>query len=138
MVKFVQERPGRFRMSGQILLVDDNHIQSTTRRAILESAGHEVDIAPDGQSALDLLSSTDMDVRLIISDHLMPVMSGHEFVAELRKRGYAIPVVVLSGFPDAEPEYEGLNVIFRLKPLDPDHLLRLTNELMGRDMRRSA
>src|SRR5271168_182691 len=108
-------------MSVRILLVDDNHIQSATRRAILEGAGWEVCIAPHGQQALELLSDpeTSKSIGLVITDHLMPVMTGREFVAELRRRGFTLPVVVLSGFPDAEPCYEGLNVVFRLKPFDP-------------------
>jgi FixJ family two-component response regulator len=61
----------------------------------------------------------------------MPVMSGPEFVAELRRRGFTLPVVVLSGLPDAESAYEGLNVVFRLKPCDPDSLIRLVQELLG-------
>jgi CheY-like chemotaxis protein len=137
-VKLFREWPGQLRMSGQILLVDDNQIQSTTRRAILEGAGFAVNVAPNGQAALELLANAEADIGLIISDHMMPVMSGQEFVTELRNRGLSLPVVVLSGFPDAEAEYEGLDVIFRLKPLDPEHLIRLSHELLGVDTRRSA
>ncbi|MGC2399156.1 MAG: response regulator [Acidobacteriaceae bacterium] len=118
--------------------MDDNQIQSTTRRAILESVGHVVCIAPQGQKALELLSDPEADIGLIISDHLMPIMSGSEFVAELRSRGFTLPVVVLSGFPDAESEYECLDVTFRLKPMDPEDLIRLTHKLLGERMRRSA
>ena len=127
-------------MSGRILLVDDNHIQSATRRAILEGCGHEVCIAPEGRQALELLSEPEIveSVGLVITDHLMPVMSGPEFVSELRRRGFTIPVVVLSGFPDAETSYEGLDVIFRLKPLDPARLIQLVGDLLGECMRRSA
>jgi CheY-like chemotaxis protein len=127
-------------MSGRILLVDDNHIQSATRRAILEGCGCEVCIAPEGRQALELLSEPEIveSVGLVITDHLMPVMSGPEFVSELRRRGFTIPVVVLSGFPDAETSYEGLDVIFRLKPLDPARLIQLVGDLLGECMRRSA
>ena len=126
--------------SVRILLVDDNHIQSATRQAILEGAGRDVCIAQQGQQALELLSEpgTSSPLGLVITDHLMPVMSGPEFVTELRRRGYTFPVVVLSGFPDAEPAYQGLNVIFRLKPFDPDSLIRLVQDLLGECMRRSA
>jgi CheY-like chemotaxis protein len=77
-------------MSVRILLVDDNHIQSATRQAILEGAGREVCRAQQGQQALELLSEsgTASPVGLVITDHLMPVMSGPEYVAELRRRGY--------------------------------------------------
>jgi CheY-like chemotaxis protein len=127
-------------MSVRILLVDDNHIQSATRRAILEGSGREVCIATQGQQALELLSEPQSSppIGLVITDHLMPVMSGAEFVAELRRRGYTLPVIVLSGLPDAEAAYQGLDVVFRLKPFDPDSLIRLVQDLLGECMRRSA
>jgi DNA-binding NtrC family response regulator len=127
-------------MSVRILLVDDNHIQSATRQAILEGAGREVCMAQQGQQALELLSEsgTASPLGLVITDHLMPVMSGPEFVTELRRRGFTLPVIVLSGFPDAESAYQGLNVVFRLKPFDPDSLIRLVRDLLGECMRRSA
>jgi CheY-like chemotaxis protein len=126
-------------MSVRILLVDDNHVQSATRRAILEGCGREVSIAPQGQRALELLEEpTAQEFGLVITDHLMPVMSGPEFVAELRRRGFKVPVLVLSGLPEAEAAYVGLDVIFRLKPFDPESLIRLVQELLGECMRRSA
>ena len=127
-------------MTSRILLVDDNHIQSATRRAILEGCGRDVNIAQQGQQALELLDQPDatQSIGLIITDHLMPVMSGPEFVAEVRRRGITLPVIVLSGLPDAESNYQGLDVIFRLKPFDPDSLIRLVQDLLGECMRRSA
>src|ERR1700677_3422951 len=98
--------------SSRILLVDDNHIQSATRRAILEGSGREVCIGLEGQRALELLNETETSnpIGLVVTDHLMPVMSGPEFVTELRRRGFTLPVIVLSGLPDAESGYEGVNV----------------------------
>ena len=127
-------------MTSRILLVDDNHLQSATRRAILEVSGREVCIAQEGRQALEILNETEPShpIGLIVTDHLMPVMSGPEFVAEVRRRGFTLPVIVLSGLPDAESAYEGLNVVFRLKPCDPDSLIRLVQELLGDCMRRSA
>lgn len=128
------------RMSARILLVDDNHIQAATRRAILESCGREVCMAQQGQQALELLSDGEIakSIGLIITDHLMPVMSGPQFVSELRRRGITLPVVVLSGLPEAESAYEGLDVAFRLKPFDPQSLIKLVQETLGECMRRSA
>jgi CheY-like chemotaxis protein len=118
--------------------VDDNHIQSATRKAILEGCGREVRVALEGRKALEFLNESESRIDLIITDHLMPVMSGPEFVAELRGRGVGLPVIVLSGLPDAEEAYEGLDVIFRVKPFDPASLIRLVDELLGSSMRRSA
>jgi DNA-binding NtrC family response regulator len=139
-IKVYREVIGPLGMSVRILLVDDNHIQSATRRAILEGAGQEVCIAQQGQQALGLLSEpeTAHPIGLVVTDHLMPVMSGPEFVTELRRRGYTLPVIVLSGFPDAESSYQGLNVVFRLKPFDPESLIGLVQDLLGECMRRSA
>jgi len=127
-------------MNSRILLVDDNHIQSATRRAILEGCGRDVNLAQHGRQALELLDQPDtlQGIGLIITDHLMPVMSGPEFVAEVRRRGFTLPIIVLSGLPDAESNYQGLDVIFRLKPFDPDSLIRLVQDLLGECMRRSA
>src|SRR6201996_4604970 len=125
-------------MSKHILLVDDNRLQSATRRAVLEGSGWEVSIAPQGQQALELLNDpeTAKSIGLIITDHLMPVMTGLEVVKEMRRPGVLLPVVVLSGFPDAETCYDGLNIIFRLKPFDPASLIELVRELLGECMRR--
>ena len=127
-------------MNSRILLVDDNHIQSATRRTILEVSGREVCTALEGRQALEILKEAEASnpIGLIVTDHLMPVMSGPAFVAEVRRRGFTLPVIVLSGLPDAESAYEGLNVVFRLKPFEPDSLIRLAKELLGECMRRSA
>jgi CheY-like chemotaxis protein len=125
-------------MTPRILLVDDNHLQSATRRAILEVSGREVCNALEGRQALEILNETSNSIGLIVTDHLMPVMSGPEFVTEVRRRGFTLPVIVLSGLPDAESAYEGLNVVFRLKPCDPEGLIQLVQQLLGECMRRSA
>jgi CheY-like chemotaxis protein len=125
-------------MASRILLVDDNHIQSATRRSILEVSGRQVCTALQGAHALELLNNPENSIGLIVTDHLMPVMSGPEFVTEVRRRGFTLPIVVLSGLPDAESAYDGLNVVFRLKPCEPESLIRLVQELLGDCMRRSA
>ena len=61
----------------------------------------------------------------------MPGMSGAEFVRELRKTRPKLPVLVISGMEEAESEYEGMNVLFRLKPLLPENLLASVQSLIG-------
>ncbi len=46
----------------------------------------------------------------MITDHLMPGMSGSEFVRALRRTHPTLPVLVISGLEEAEQEYTGLNV----------------------------
>ena len=124
----------------QILLVDDNEIQAATRSAILTRSGLHVAIARNVQDALALLDRSEVQasIRLLVTDHLMPGMNGPELVRRLRPLLHTLPVLVLSGLPDAEREYEGLNVTFRVKPLHPEALIQLTSRLLADTELRSA
>ena len=108
-----------------ILLVDDNALQAASRQAILQRAGYSVLIALDPTIALKQLRYDDFPepIGAIITDHVMPEMSGAEFVRELRRSHAGMPVMVLSGLDEAEREYAGMNVRFLLKPLAPGLLL---------------
>ena len=123
-----------------ILLVDDDPIQAATRRAILTRSGNEVVIASGGQKGLSLLDDVEFaqNVGMVITDHLMPGMNGFQFVTELRRRFPTLPILVLSGLPDGEPEYAGLNVLYRLKPLAPEELIQLTQSIPGSALGRTA
>ena len=48
-----------------------------------------------------------------------------QFVRELRQENDWVPVIVLSGLAEAESEYEGLDVVFRQKPVPPPELIAL-------------
>ncbi len=114
----------------QVLLVDDNPVQLQVRETILRHAGFRVAIATSAESALALLRTASQHVGLVVTDHIMPGTSGSEFVSRLRARDEVMPVIVLSGLPDAEQEYEGLNVAFRVKPLPPAELIELVRQRM--------
>lgn len=124
----------------QILLVDDNAIQAAARRAILTKAGRRVLFAESGAVALKMLADEEFaaQIALIITDHLMPEMNGPEFVRRLREMMPETPVVVLSGLPDAEAEYESGDVEFHLKPVLPDALIRLVNDLLDGSVAQTA
>jgi DNA-binding response OmpR family regulator len=55
----------------------------------------------------------------------MPQATGSEFVKLVRQINPRVPVIVISGLPEAEGEYDGLNVIFRQKPCPPPELISL-------------
>jgi CheY-like chemotaxis protein len=123
-----------------ILLVDDNPVQAATRKAILTFSGNQVSVATNAQEALTLLENPDFakNINLIITDHLMPHMNGPQFVARLRLQLPNVPVLVLSGLPDAEAEYDGMNILYRLKPLDPEELIGLAQSLPTSALGRTA
>jgi len=115
-----------------ILLIDDNAVQAATRQTILKRAGYYVIAVLSPQRALEQLQNHEFpaEIKLVITDHLMPGMMGAEFVRELRKTYPTMPVLVISGLEEAEDEYKTLDVLFRMKPLLPDHLLASVHRLM--------
>lgn len=115
-----------------ILLIDDNAIQATIRQAILRRAGYYVIAALDPARALEQFLNDKFPavIDAVITDHVMPVMNGSEFVRELRKTHPDLPVMVISGLEEAECEYAGLHVRFLLKPLMPDLLLANLRNLL--------
>ena len=115
-----------------ILLIDDNAIQAATRQTILKRAGYFVIPVLNPQRALQQFRENDFpaEINLVITDHIMPGMSGAEFVREMRTLHPTLPVMVISGLEEAEQEYAGMNVQFRLKPLLPDNLLASVDRLI--------
>ena len=120
-------------MTANLLLIDDNAVQAATRQTILRRAGYLVIAALNPARALEQIQSGDLaeEIRLVITDHLMPGMSGADFVRALRTTHPSLPVLVISGLEEAEQEYAGLQVTFRMKPLLPENLLEVVGELVG-------
>ena len=116
-----------------ILLVDDNAVQATVRQAILKRNGYAVITVLNPVRALEQLRSGDFlsEIHLIITDHIMPDMSGSTFVREIRKMQAQMPVLVISGLEDAVLEYEGLKIEFRVKPVQPEDLLDCVQQMAG-------
>jgi DNA-binding response OmpR family regulator len=116
-------------MTANLLLIDDNAVQAATRQTILRRAGYFVIAALNPARALEQIQSGDLpeEIGLVITDHL----SGADFVRALRRTHPQLPVLVISGLEEAEQEYAGLNVTFRMKPLLPDNLLETVKQLVG-------
>ena len=123
-------------MNAEVLLVDDNPIQAATRQAILSLPGRAVAVAEGARQALEMLEDEQLlsSIGLVITDHWMPDINGPQFVDLLRRRLPIVPVLVLSGLPDVEAEYAGLDVIFRVKPIAPAQLMALVDSLLDEPM----
>ena len=85
------------RTRGTVLVVDDEAPVLEVLRRYLTRAGYQIQVAPNGAAALQLLHSGPVP-DLIVLDLMMPVMSGFEVLGTLRaNRGWAgIPVIVLT------------------------------------------
>ena len=118
-------------MARRVLLIDDSPLQLRVREAVLRDAGFAVCIATTAEGALALLR-TDVGntIGTVVTDHVMPDVSGAEFVKQIRAIQPQVPVIVITGLPDAEGEYEGLDVSFRTKPIAPPDLIDLVHRNM--------
>ncbi len=91
----------------KLLLVEDEVKLATTLKSGLDESGFQVTIQFEALSALELLKSTTFDV--IVSDIAMPLMSGLQFVKEVRKIDQQTPILILSAFDSIENKIEGFN-----------------------------
>lgn len=83
-----------------ILVVDDDLLAAELTGMVLEEAGHSTVLAENAMDASAQLDS-DPGIELVISDLNMPLVSGLEFLRELRSQGVTLPFILLSG-DDAE------------------------------------
>jgi signal transduction histidine kinase/DNA-binding response OmpR family regulator len=93
-------------LRGRLLLVEDNPINQNVARGILEHAGMEVDVADNGQAAVDRLRQAGSDYDLVLMDVQMPVMDGYAATRLIRQElGLRLPIIAMSaGVMAAEQE----------------------------------
>jgi len=99
-----EDRPSReahsFRM-GRILLAEDNELNQEIATAILTEAGFTVDVAANGQLAVETLESSDPDrYQLVLMDIQMPVMDGYTAAQAIRalpdRRLASVPILAMT------------------------------------------
>ena len=81
-----------------ILCVDDEVTPLAIRKFVLQKAGFHVITAGSAKDALEILKTT--DVHLVISDHLMPEMTGAQLAAHVKRMHPKMPFMILSGVND--------------------------------------
>ena len=81
-------------MAQRILIVDDDPSTLTGLRALLTAWGYDVETAVNGRAALEKIASA--HPAAVITDVVMPVMSGLELLDAVRSRRPSMPVIVLT------------------------------------------
>jgi two-component system, chemotaxis family, sensor kinase CheA len=106
-----QKPKAKARARRQVLVVDDSLSTRTLEKNILETAGYRVTLATNGAEALGLLKSNG-GVDLIVSDILMPQMTGLELTAAVKKdsRLKKIPVVLVTSLDSRDDKERGIEV----------------------------
>jgi signal transduction histidine kinase/PleD family two-component response regulator len=119
-------------MGRKILVVEDNEDVAETLTELLEHLGHVVRVAHDGPAALQIPDSFIPDLALL--DIGLPVMDGYELARRVRERRELrnVVLVALSGYgqeSDRERSRQAGFVAHLVKPVDPDHLRQVIDEL---------
>lgn len=117
-------------MGATILLVEDNAINILVAKTFLESWGAVIDVAENGQQAVDKLDTARH--KLVLMDLHMPVMDGYTAIRTIRDKGISIPIIALTAsLPnEVENEIKGLDINgFVLKPFVPDELFKKVQQL---------
>jgi len=120
------------------LVVDDDPATRIIGKALLESLGHEVLEAADGESAVRLLRGGDA-IHLVVLDLGLPGLSGRQVLADVRGNvaTAGISVVVLTGSQEPEAEMEVMDAgadDYLRKPLDPSRFLSRVKAALRRTM----
>jgi two-component system response regulator AtoC len=117
----------------RILIADDDEETRAILSRVLEDEGYTVETAPDGRIALEMATTAPPD--LLITDMIMPGLTGWSLFARMRRQVSTLPIILLSGAATGVPQHETSlpdHAVFLRKPLEIDHLLEIVaHMLMG-------
>lgn len=136
------ERPERMHTENGnelVLLVEDDEQVRTLVRRILGHHGYEVLEADGVEKALALFEQYEDSIDLLLTDVVMPRMSGRELAERLLRSHGALKVLYMSGYTEDVASRHGVvesSAAFLLKPLTPRALLRKVREVL--DAKRAA
>ena len=119
----------------RVLLVEDEDVVRRLARRALESKGYTVVDAASAQEALDIVERDDGRFDLLLTDVIMPGMSGRELAERLRARWSRLRVLYTSGYTANElPENLDLDAGFIPKPFTPESLTRVVRERLDKPL----
>lgn len=121
-------------VSGPVLLVEDQDQVRLYAAEVLRGAGLEVVVCSNAAEALTTLADTAIHVAVLVTDLVMPGMSGRDLAAQARQIRPQLPVVFMSGYAEIGPsasELEVLGARFLQKPFTPDQLESAVRSEMG-------
>lgn len=120
----------------RVLIVDDEELILRTLKNALESAGHKVTTAYNGEKALAYMRAEPFDI--VVTDIIMPQKEGIETIREIRRQDDAIPIIAASGGGQFGRERllnmaEALGASASIaKPFRPRDLIALIESELGR------
>jgi PAS domain S-box-containing protein len=119
----------KVKRSAVILFVDDDPLIAMSTTEMLEDLGHHVIGASSGLHALDIIRS-EQPIDLMMTDHVMPGMTGIELAAASRQLRPSLPILLATGYADL-PEGAQLDLPRLAKPYHQDQLRDRLDQLLG-------
>jgi two-component system, cell cycle sensor histidine kinase and response regulator CckA len=117
-----------------ILLAEDASAVRAVAQEILKRLGYTVLVANDGRSALELAGTRTDTIHLLITDVIMPEMSGRQLADRLKEQRPGLKVLFVSGYTDDAIVRHGMlepGIAFLQKPFTPQTLARKVREVLG-------
>ena len=117
----------------RLLLAEDERDMSNVLTTILKHSGYEVDLAENGQEALDLSMKNNYDC--MVMDIMMPVMDGYELVRSLRKKSVMTPVLMITArdaFDDMRLGFLSGTDDYMVKPINVSEMVLRVGALLRR------
>lgn len=117
-----------------LVVEDDAGVRSLVRRLLL-TRGYSVLEASHGEEALTLVDESRVAPNLVITDIVMPGMTGRELASRLAVKRPGIPVLLVSGYVDNDSRAVGWidsDIDFMQKPFAPAGLLNKVREMLDR------
>ena len=122
------------RGAGTILLVEDDDGVRTTATRVLERAGYTIYSAANGGEAVAIHDRIGHRIDLLLTDMIMPEMSGGELVTRIREREPNVAVLVMSGYTEQTSLRQSLidsGSVFIQKPFTPEGLTAKVREALN-------
>ncbi len=117
-----------------VLVAEDEELVRDLIHTILLRAGYSVLLASDGQEALELSRSYAGDIDILLSDVVMPGMSGVHLAESIRAERPAIRSLLMSGKLPSEIVSQGGDADFMRKPFVPEELRQKLREMLDKDV----
>jgi PAS domain S-box-containing protein len=119
-----------------ILLVEDEEMVRRLARQILATQGYQVLEATNGEAALEMCERHQGPIDLLLTDVIMPEISGPELAERLHKLRPELPVLFMSGYTDDAIVHHGVleeGANFIQKPFAPDVLAKKVKQALRRN-----
>lgn len=129
-----RERRSRFSAEATVLIVDDEETPRSVTCRMVRALGYQAHTARDGREALRYFQQHPGEIRLLLTDVVMPYMDGGELAERARDLHPRLPIVLMSAYPVGEvgelisayPEFP-----FLPKPFTTEQLQQVLTPLLG-------